>query len=136
MPQQDRPRPARPAFAPAEVIVLFAKHISDSNIDEVMALYEPEATYVTMSGEPLRGAQIRQHFERLTALRPQMSGEMGKVIEAGEVALVSNHWQFTGQRPGGQPVQTGGTSAVVLRRRTDGTWGVLIDDPWGAGGAR
>ena len=26
------------------------------------------------------------------------------------------------------------TPADVMRRRADGTWGLLIDDPWGATG--
>jgi hypothetical protein len=26
------------------------------------------------------------------------------------------------------------TSADVLRRRPDGSWGIVIDDPWGAVG--
>jgi ketosteroid isomerase-like protein len=72
-------------------------------------------------------------FQRLTALRPQMSGNMEKVIDAGDVALVNNRWQLSGQRPDGQPVRSGGISAVVLRRRAGGSWGILIDNPWGAG---
>ncbi len=125
--------PAQPAFGAAEVIRLFAAHVSGGNIDEVMALYEPGATYISASGRPLRGRQIEQMFQRLTALRPQMSGNIEKAIEAGDVALVNNRWQLSGQRPDGQPVRSGGISAVVLRGRADGSWGILIDNPWGAG---
>lgn len=132
MSRRDRPSSAQPASAPADVITLFARHLTEGNLDEVMALYEPEATYISASGEPLRAAQIRQAFQRLVALCPQMRGTMEKVIEAGDVALVNNSWRFSGQRPDGRPVRSGGTSAVVLRRRADGSWGVLIDDPWGA----
>ena len=98
-----------------------------------MALHEPEATYISASGRPLRGRQIEQMFQRLTALRPQMSGNIERAIGAGDVALVNNRWQLSGQRPDGQPVRSGGISAVVLRRRANGSWGILIDNPWGAG---
>jgi ketosteroid isomerase-like protein len=47
------------------------------------------------------------------------------------VALVLNRWSMQGEGPDG-PVAMSGTSTDVLRRRPDGTWGVLIDDPWGA----
>ena len=124
---------AQPAFGAAEVIRLFAAHVSGGNIDEVMALHEPEATYISASGRPLRGRQIEQMFQRLTALRPQMSGNIERAIGAGDVALVNNRWQLSGQRPDGQPVRSGGISAVVLRRRAYGSWGILIDNPWGAG---
>jgi ketosteroid isomerase-like protein len=132
--QRESPRrPARPAFSPGEVIELFARHISEGNLGEALALYEPEAAYIAASGGPLRGHQITETFQRLAALRPQMRGTAEKVIEAGDIALVNNRWQFSGQRPGGDPVRSSGTSALVLRRRTDGSWGILIDDPWGAG---
>jgi ketosteroid isomerase-like protein len=52
-------------------------------------------------------------------------------MEAGGVALVVNRWSLRGQGPEG-PVEMGGRSADVLRRQGDGSWRVLIDDPWGA----
>jgi hypothetical protein len=33
--------------------------------------------------------------------------------------------------PDGMPVRQEGLSADVLRRRPDGSWGVIIDDPYG-----
>jgi hypothetical protein len=45
---------------------------------------------------------------------------------------VLNAWTLDGTTPDGIPLHLNGTSADVLRRRPDGTWGLLIDDPWGA----
>ena len=61
-----------------------------------------------------------------------MEGTVEKVLEAGDTALVANRWRLTGTTPTGEPVEMAGTSADVLRRRDDGSWGILIDDPWGA----
>jgi ketosteroid isomerase-like protein len=58
---------------------------------------------------------------------------MEKGIEAGDVALVSNRWQLSGRGHGGHPVRSSGISALVVCRRTDGSWGILIHDPWGGG---
>ena len=55
-----------------------------------------------------------------------------RVRAAGDTALVSNRWRLTGATPDGTPVEMAGTSADVLRKRPDGTWGIVIDDPWGS----
>jgi ketosteroid isomerase-like protein len=52
-------------------------------------------------------------------------------VEAGDVALVVNRWSLRGTEPDGAPVEMRGSSADVLRRQADGTWLVLVDDPWG-----
>ena len=55
------------------------------------------------------------------------------MIRAGETALVCNRWSMRGTGPDGTVIELHGTSADVLRRRADGSWGIVIDDPWGTG---
>ncbi len=43
-----------------------------------------------------------------------------------------NKWTLEGTQPDGTPITISGQSADVLRRQTDSTWRLLIDDPWGA----
>jgi len=130
-PEAGPPGPGRSASSPAEVIRLFSEHVSSGNVEEIMSLYEPGAAYVSASGEHLRDGQIRENFQRLVMLAPQMSGEMVSAVVTGDIALVRNRWEFCGQQSNGAPVRTGGISAVALRRHGDGSWGILIDDPWG-----
>jgi ketosteroid isomerase-like protein len=66
------------------------------------------------------------------ALAPRMSGRVEQVVEAGDTALVAYRWQLEATAPDGTPIRRAGLSADVLRRRHDGTWGVMIDDPYGA----
>lgn len=80
-------------------------------------------------------AAVRRALERFVALAPNMTGDIQKVIEAGDTALVINRWQLDGTAPDGNPVRLAGLSADVMRRQPDGSWRVLIDDPWGGGGA-
>jgi ketosteroid isomerase-like protein len=47
---------------------------------------------------------------------------------------VANRWTLAGTRPDGAAIEMKGVSADVLRRRADGSWGIVIDDPWGAVG--
>lgn len=126
--------PTTGATAPAEVIRLFAAALHDGRVDDAMALYEPDAVFVPQpDAPPISGRDaIRDALTGFAALRPTMTADIRKVITAGEIATVLNTWQMSGTTPAGEPVTMAGTSADVMRRRADGTWGILIDDPWGA----
>jgi ketosteroid isomerase-like protein len=118
--------------SPDGVIRLFSDRLNASDVDGALALYEPEAAFVAEPGRWVTGtAEIRAALERFAALEPKLEGEIESVMEAGGVALVVNRWALRGQGPEG-PVEMGGRSADVLRRQSDGSWRVVIDDPWGA----
>jgi uncharacterized protein (TIGR02246 family) len=116
---------------PEEVIRGFADRLNRGDVEGALELYEPEATFVPEPGTTVSGREgIREALERFAALKPKLTGEIQAVREGGDVALVLNRWHLDGQGPEG-PVQMSGTSADVLRRQQDGSWRVLIDDPWG-----
>ena len=127
--QHPMPRPA----TPSEVIEQLSRCLTAGDVSGAVALYEPEAAFAPEPGRLIHGPDaIREALEGFARLRPTLTGEIEKVIEAGDTALVLNRWTLEGSRPdNGAPVQTGGLSADVLRRRGDGTWGILIDNPWG-----
>jgi uncharacterized protein (TIGR02246 family) len=116
---------------PEDVIRGFADRLNQGDVEGALELYEPEATFVPEPGTTVSGREgIREALERFAALKPKLTGEIQAVREGGDVALVLNRWHLDGQGPEG-PVQMSGTSADVLRRQQDGSWRVLIDDPWG-----
>ncbi|BCJ46082.1 hypothetical protein GCM10010168_50300 [Actinoplanes ianthinogenes] len=119
---------------PADVITEFAAALHDGRIDDAVALYEPDAAFIAQPGAaPVYGLeQIRAALAGFAALRPTLTPDIRKVVEAGGVATVLNAWTLEGTGPDGSPLHLRGTSADVMRRRADGTWGLLIDDPWGA----
>jgi ketosteroid isomerase-like protein len=121
--------------SPDGVIRLFSNRLNERDVDGALALYEPEAAFVAEPGRWVTGIdEIRAALERFAALGPELEGEVESVGEAGGIALVINRWSLRGRGPDG-PVELGGRSADVLRRQSDGSWRVLIDDPWGAGAA-
>jgi uncharacterized protein (TIGR02246 family) len=116
---------------PEGVIRGFAERLTQGDVEGALELYEPEATFVPEPGTTVAGREeIREALERFAALQPRLTGEIQAVREGGGVALVLNCWRLEGQGPEG-PVEMSGTSADVLRRQEDGSWRVLIDDPWG-----
>jgi uncharacterized protein (TIGR02246 family) len=118
--------------SPEGIIRRFSDLINERDVDGALALYEPQATFVPEPGARVTGTEeIRAALERLAALEPELVGKIENVCDAEGVALVVNRWSLRGIGPEG-PVEMEGRSADVLRRQSDGTWRVLIDDPWGA----
>jgi uncharacterized protein (TIGR02246 family) len=124
--------PTTAATTPEEVIALFAAAVHDGRIDDAMALYESDAVFVARPDmPPISGHDaIRAALTEFAALRPTMTADIRRVVTSGEIATVLNAWQLHGTTPSGEPVVMSGTSADVMCRRQDGTWGILIDDPW------
>jgi uncharacterized protein (TIGR02246 family) len=120
------------ANAPEAVIDRFAELISAGDVEGALALYEDDAVIVPEPGRLERGRNaIRAALAPFAELRPRMTGEIERTLVAGDTALVINAWTLVGTDPGGEPVRMAAKSADVLRRREDGSWGILIDDPWG-----
>jgi uncharacterized protein (TIGR02246 family) len=121
------------AYTPEQTIERFSELLAAGDLDSMVALYEPDATFAPQPGESVSGRDaIRAALSGFLAVKPRMTGQIEKVLRAGDTALVANRWSLSGTAPDGQPVSMGATSADVLRRRPDGSWGIVIDDPWGA----
>src|SRR3954447_10437330 len=120
---------------PAAVIEGFAQRLNARDLDGALDLYEPDAAFQAQPGEPpvVGREAIRSALAGFMALEPDMSGEIVKVVEAGDVALVVNRWSLRGTQPDGAPLELGGTSADVVRRQADGSWRVVVDAPGGGG---
>ncbi len=114
----------------------FSELLGAGRLDALLGLYEEAAIFVPEPGRVVSGrASIRDELERLVALSPRMSGRVEQVLQAGDTALVAYRWQMQASAPDGTAIRQGGLSADVLRRRPDGSWGVVIDDPYGGAGA-
>ena len=121
------------AATPEATIERFSELLAAGDLESMLALYEPDATFAPQPGESVSGRDaIRAALSGFLAVKPRMTGQIEKVLCSGDTALVANRWSLSGTAPDGQPVSMGATSADVLRRRPDGSWGIVIDDPWGA----
>jgi uncharacterized protein (TIGR02246 family) len=118
--------------SPGRTVERFAELIGVGDLDAALDLYEPDAAFIPEPGRVVAGrAAIREALSDFLALRPTIAGTIRKQITAGDTALVVNDWSLRGTAPDGGEVTMAATSADVLRRRNDGSWAILIDDPWG-----
>jgi uncharacterized protein (TIGR02246 family) len=117
---------------PAGTVEHFSELLGEGRLDALLKLYEDGATFVPDPGRSVSGrVAIRAELERLVAMRPRMSGSVERVLQADDTALVVYRWRMEASAPDGMPIRQEGLSADVLRRRPDGSWGVIIDDPYG-----
>ncbi len=117
-----------PARSPEELGRLFQEAMRAGDIDALMALYEPGAVFPNQSGEPRTGTDaIRQELAPFAAMKPDMTIETQKMIQAGDIALTYSRWSMT------TPAQMSGRAIEIARRQQDGTWLYIIDDPFTLG---
>ena len=114
---------------------LFGEHVNAGDLEALLALYEPNCSFVRRDGSVARGhAEICLVLERLVAMHAKMSTEIVKVVQSGEdLVMVYNDWHMSARRPDGQPVETSGKAIEVVRRQPDGTWRFILDDPYARG---
>jgi ketosteroid isomerase-like protein len=112
----------------------FFEAFNANDIDAVIAHYESGGAFVEQNGELIRGADaIRQTLAGFFAMKPKLTkrGE-GRTLENGDLAIRMQSWKLQGTAPDGSPVEMEGAGFDVVRRQPDGSWKMVIDNPWGA----
>ncbi len=125
-----------PARTPDEALSLLGQALNAGDLESLLALYEPEATFVVQPGETVTGTEaLREAFSGFLALKPTFELEVKKVFRAGDIALSFVDWTLTGTGPDGETISMSGQGSDVLRQQQDGSWLFVIDNPYGHGGA-
>jgi uncharacterized protein (TIGR02246 family) len=121
-----------PIENPEDTHRVFADAANAGDVEALIDLYDPDGVIVERNGElTVGGDAIRRHIEALIALRPEMRIVDSRAARSGETALLCSHWEAVATTPDGHQVQMEHRGSEVLRRQPDGTWRLLIDNPWG-----
>jgi uncharacterized protein (TIGR02246 family) len=121
-----------PAYQPAELHALFVDAFNRGDVDALLALYEPDAVFITAPGEHVRGPdEIRAAIEGLLSLGGALRITTRWTTECGDLALLHGDWELPGTDPDGRPHHISALDTEVVRRQPDGTWRFVIDDPFG-----
>lgn len=117
---------------PHEINDCYNEAFRSGDLDQLVALYEPEAVLAPEPGQLVKGREaIRERLRGLLGLTGTLRADNQSCVEFENVALLRANWQFSGTDPEGKPVEIGGASSKVARCQPDGSWLYIIDLPWG-----
>jgi uncharacterized protein (TIGR02246 family) len=120
------------ARTPEDIDALFAAALNAGSLDELVALYEPQASLMPQPGKLVSGtAAIREALGQFLAGKPKMSLSAKLVSQSGDLAVVTAKWDLSMTGPDGKPANMTGQSVEVVRRQSDGRWLFVIDLPFG-----
>ncbi len=129
----DRPayrgRVGEVATGPEELGRLFARRLADGDVEGLVDLYEPHAAFSPEPGVTVRGREaIRQALGDYVAAGARVRLEPRRTEESAGLALMSHTATVTGlgSREGSMTTVT----TELARRRPDGRWLYVIDDPF------
>lgn len=119
-------------MTPKEFLISYVKKFNAGDISSLISLYETEACFVSQAGEVVKGIEnIRQRLQSFINMNGKIDSKVDGVIHTNDIALVNTEWSFNGSGPDGKSVTIIGKATDVLRQQSDGTWRILIDNPWG-----
>lgn len=120
-----------PARTPADTDHLFGERVNAGDLDGMIALYEPNATFVAADGGLRVGRDaIREELSGLMAAHPKIDmGTIRVVPLADDLAVLHHDWVAVFTEDQGQVTEMRGKATEVVRRQADGAWLFLLDDP-------
>ena len=110
---------------------VFERHLNAGDLDAVIALYEPQARFVSRSGEILVGHdQIRKVLGGMIAAKTRLHSQVIKAVIVGEIAQLSTDFEGTTVDDSGKTVPIH-KAIDVLRRQRGGAWKLIVGNPNG-----
>jgi ketosteroid isomerase-like protein len=117
---------------PEELLDLQVEEFNIGNISFLMTLYEKEACFASKPGQVAKDVEsIRKAFQSLIDMGCKLKAKPKRVLLASDLALLITEWSINGTEPDGKPINLTGRGTVVLRRQSDDTWLIVIENPWG-----
>src|SRR5918911_327402 len=121
------------AQTPMEAVELLDEAFNRADLEAVLSFYEDGATMVIEPGRLANGkTELRSAYEWIFSnIKGVARQEKTHVIESGDLALFTSRWYFSGTMADGTPFLREAYASVILRRQTDGSWRVVVDNSWG-----
>src|SRR5262249_4938348 len=113
---------------------LFEQSLNAGDLDAVVSLYDPDASFVTRSGETLGGRdRIRDVLAGMIRSKASLQSRVVQVVTVGDIAMLYPDFEGTMVDDSGTPGEVQFKAVEVLRRQPDGTWRLIMGDPNGRG---
>jgi uncharacterized protein (TIGR02246 family) len=107
----------------------FQDAFNRDDLDSIVALYEPGAVLVSMSGAVRGTDAIRERYRSVLASRPSIEVQTLSVNVAGSVAMLHGKWVLLDRGTDGRQVRREGRNTETARQQPDGGWLFVIDNP-------
>jgi len=113
------------AKKPQDIHRFFLDAFNRGDLEALVALYEPDALFVTGQGPVTGHDAIRHAYRHILAHGVQMELQTHTVLESSEgIAVLHASWTYhLGENA------IAGLSTEVVRRQPDGSWLFVIDEP-------
>jgi ketosteroid isomerase-like protein len=119
---------------PEELLNSQVEEFNKGNISFLMTLYEKDACFASKPGQVVEDLEsIRRTLLGLIDMGGKLEAKVKRVLQASNLALMITEWSINGTKPDGKPIDLTGRGTVVLRQQSDGTWLMVIENPWGTG---
>ena len=120
------------SMTPEKFLKSYVDQFNKGNMSSILTLYESDACFASQPGQVVKGEEsIRQILQSFIDIKGKLESNVKRVFRSSDIALVITEWSFNGIGPDGKAVQLTGKATDVLRQQSDGTWHILIDNPWG-----
>jgi ketosteroid isomerase-like protein len=117
---------------PKEFLNSYVEKFNAGNLSSLIDMYETDACFVVQPGRIIYGLKnIRQSLQDFIAMNGNLESQVKGVIQTSNLVLVNTLWSFRGMGPDGRPVNISGRATDLLRQQSDGSWRIVIDNPWG-----
>ena len=119
-------------MTPKEFLKSYVEKFNAKNVSSLSDMFETDACFQVQPGQDVKGLEnIRQSLRGFIDMNGNLRSNVKGVIQASNLALVNTEWLFSGTGPDGKPFNIGGKATDILRQQSDGTWRIVIDNPWG-----
>ncbi|MCV4235190.1 DUF4440 domain-containing protein [Virgibacillus sp. LDC1] len=125
--------PAIRVWKPEDMNAAFADAYNSGDIDQVLALYEPDSIHVHSNGSLEIGIHSFRHtLEELLHLKGTMISTNLYCIPFENIAMMRARFTLQTTDPDGQPLVLQGHTSEIVRQQPDGSWLYIVDHPFGS----
>jgi uncharacterized protein (TIGR02246 family) len=108
----------------------FIETMNAGDLEGAVSCWTDDTVFHTADGPVTGMDNLREELQKFIDVKPFLTIEEVHRVEAGDTALVSLRWTLEGTSPDGEAMSMSATDANVFRRQADGTWRILIDNPF------
>lgn len=115
---------------PLQTMLTLVEARKNGDMETALSCYESEASIVFGPGKIGTGQQALRDFIQFAMSLPVVFTSRD-VIENGGLALHYSAWTSSSVDAEGKAQEIGGITTDVLRKQSDGSWLIAIDNAWG-----